>query len=726
MALLAAAWSRPTQAMNPIPKDMPPLFLLALLAQLSAPGSQAAPQQAVPPITLPPVLVTAQKEPADAQRLPVSVTAVPGDVIEAAGIAMVSEAAVFSPNTRVAELSARRVSNPFVRGIGSSPANPGITTFIDGVPQLNSSSSSIELLDIEQIEVARGPQSALFGRNALGGVVSLASARPSLGAWNGQLLVPFGSAGAREVRASASGPVAGSLAVGLSYGHSEREGFTVNDVTGHLIDSRSADFGKAQLLWVPTPSWEARAIVYGERARDGDYALNDLGELRSRPFHAARDFEGRTGRDLWSGTVLVRREGKRVSFSSTTGYVSWDTNETTDLDYSPMPLITRANAEDQRQFTQEFRLASAAAAPARLSDSAAFRWQAGLFLFAQDYAQHAVNTFGPYVLSAVLPFTVSQHSPMAALEDAGLGAYGQGTLSLHEAWDLSLGARVDSERKTARLDTFYEPPLAPPSVVDDERTFTDVSPQASLAFRVAPGRMLYASAARGFKAGGFNPSSPAGSEAYGEEHAWNLEAGLKSTWANGRLSANAAAFRIAWDDMQLPVPNPQAPAQFYIANVGGAQSSGLEVEVNARTGAGVDLFASAGLTRARFSEGSMAGGVDVAGNDLPNAPRYTVALGAQFSQAVGAGSQCFGRADVVFSGAYHYDEANREGQAAYSLVNLRAGVKARGFVAEAWMKNAFDTRYVPVAFAYGGLAPSGFLGENGRPRTFGVSVGFGF
>ena len=705
---------------------MPPFFLLPLLAQFAASASQAALQQAVPPITLPTIVVTAQKEPADIQRLPVSVTAVPADVIETAGITMVSEAAVLSPNTRVAELSARRVSNPFVRGIGSSPANPGITTFIDGVPQLNSSSSNIELLDVDQIEVVRGPQSSLFGRNALGGVVSVASARPSLGAWNGQLHVPFGSAGAREVRAGASGPVSESLAVGLSYGHGERDGFTVNDVTGHLLDSRSADFGKAQLLWVPSPSWEARAIVYGERARDGDYALNDLGELRSRPFHAARDFEGRTDRDLWSSTVVVRREGKRLSFSSTTGYVSWDTNETTDLDYSPMPLITRANAEDQRQFTQEFRLASAAGAPARVSSAGTIRWQAGLFMFTQDYAQDAVNSFGPYVLSPALPFSVSQHSPLAALEDAGLGAYGQGTLSLHEAWDLSVGARVDSERKTARLETFYEPALAPPSVVNEERTFTDVSPQVSVAFRAAPGSTLYVSAARGFKAGGFNPASPPGSEAYGEEHAWNFEGGLKSTWANGRLSTNAAAFYIVWDDMQLPVPNPQVPAQFYIANVGGASSSGLEVEANARPTGGVDLFASAGLTRARFSEGSMSSGVDVSGNDLPNAPRYTVSLGAQFSRTAGRGSLCYGRADVIVSGAYHYDEANLERQAAYSLVNVRAGLKARGFVAEAWMKNAFDTRYIPVAFAYPGLAPSGYVGENGRPRTFGVSVGFGF
>ncbi|MBP1637083.1 MAG: TonB-dependent receptor [Acidobacteria bacterium] len=707
------------------------LLLLPMLLQFAAGGPQAAPPQAaqqptVPAITLPTIVVTARKEPAEAQRLPVSVTAVTLETIEAAGMSTVSEAAVWSPNTRVAELSARRVSNPFVRGIGSSPANPGITTFIDGVPQLNSSSSSIELLDVEQIEVVRGPQSALFGRNTLGGLVSLASARPSLQGWNGRLAVPFGSAGARDVRASASGPLGGSLAVGVSYGHGERDGFTVNDVTGNLVDSRSADFGKAQVLWVPSPQWEARAIVYGERARDGDYALNDLEELRRRPFHTARDFEGHTQRDLWSATALLRREGKRVSFSSTTGYVSWDTDDATDLDYSPMPLVTRRNAEDQRQFTQEFRLASAPGAPARLSAGAVLSWQAGLFLFTQDYAQDAVNTFAPFVLSPALPVAVDQHSPLAALDDAGLGAYGQGTLNIDESWDLSVGARLDTERKSARIDTYYEPLVAPPTAVDAERTFTDVSPQASLAYRAAPGRTVYGSAGRGFKAGGFNAASPPGSEAYGEERAWNLEAGLKTTWMNGRLSVNAAAFRIIWDDMQLNVPNPVVPAQFYIANVGGARSSGLEMDVSARPAAGIDLYASGGLTRARFEEGSAAGGVDVSGNDLPNAPRYTLAFGTQLSRAVGGGSLCYGRADVVFSGAYHYDEANLEGQDAYSLVNLRVGVKARGFVAEAWVKNAFDTRYIPVAFAYGGLAPSGFVGENGHPRTFGVSVGFAF
>src|SRR5262249_10977195 len=158
-------------------------------------------------------------------------------------------------------------------------------------------SSSIELIDIEQIEFVRGPQSALFGRNTLGGLVNITSSRPSLTGWTGSLAAPFGNYGAWETRGSVSGPVIpGKLCGSLALGRSEREGFTRNDVTGHDLDYRSASFGKAQLLWLPNSSWEARLIVSGERARDGDYGLNDLAALRANPFHSSRDFEGRTDR----------------------------------------------------------------------------------------------------------------------------------------------------------------------------------------------------------------------------------------------------------------------------------------------------------------------------------------------------------------------------------------------------------------------------------------------
>ena len=138
-----------------------------------------------PSLILPTVIVTAQKEANDVKEVPASVTAVTADTIRDSGLRTITDAAIFAPNTVFTEFTARKVSNARFRGIGSSPANPAITTYLDGVPQLNSNSSNIELLDVNQIEFVRGPQSPLFGRNTLGGIVNVTSARPSMSSWTG-------------------------------------------------------------------------------------------------------------------------------------------------------------------------------------------------------------------------------------------------------------------------------------------------------------------------------------------------------------------------------------------------------------------------------------------------------------------------------------------------------------------------------------------------------------
>ena len=675
------------------------------------------------PITLPTVTVTAQKEPADVQKLPVSVTVVPVDWLRLGS--SVSDAGIYSPNTYFSEFTARKLTNPRFRGIGASPANPSITTFVDGVPMLNANASNIELLDVEQVEFVRGPQSALFGRNTLGGLINVASARPSLTRWTGRVAVPLGNYSAREVRGNVSGPLSSTLAVGVSIGYGQREGYTVNDYTGNDLDYRESTSGKAQLLWTPAANWETRLIVSGERARDGDYALSDLGGLRQDRYRTNRDGEGRTDRDILSTTLLARREGARFSFSSTSGFVRWKTYDQTDLDYSPMPLVGRENTEEALQFSQELRLASAPSAPIGLGDGLSLAWQAGAFLFTQGYDQLAMNNYAPFVLSQFVPFPVSQVTPDAELNDLGVSLYGQGTVTINERLDLTAGARLDRESREARLLSSFAPQIAPDTLVDTEETFTNVSPQFAAAYRLRPDHTLYASASRGFKAGGFNPASPAGAEAFGEELAWHAEGGVKSTAMNGRVRYGAAAFWIDWQDLQLNLSNPQSPGQFYIANVGSASSKGVEFEVSARTHRNVDLFGSFGYTNARFGDNTSSNGADVSDNRIPNTPDYTATLGAHASRSLSRAASLYGHGEVVFYGAFKYDDANLAEQGAYSLANFRAGVERRYLFAEGWIRNAFDSAYVPVAFAFP-LAPSGFLGESGRPRTFGITVGMKF
>jgi iron complex outermembrane receptor protein len=695
----------------------------------TAPTTASSPSNQEDPTArfeLPTVTVTAPKVPENVQDVPASVTAVPNQTLEDDGVRYVSDAAIYAPNTHLTDWSARKLSDARVRGIGSSPNNPGITTYIDGVPQLNENSASLELLDVDQIEFVRGPQSALYGRNTLGGLINITSVRPSRTNWTGSVTGLPGDYHLGDVRGTASGPLMGdTLALGVGFGYSGRDGYTVNDVTGHDLDSRSALFGKTQLLWNPNATWQARVLLTGERARDGDYALVDLATLRANPFHASRNYEGFTNRDIVAPTVLVSRTGGSVDFSSVTGVVWWNTEDSTDLDYSALPLITRDNKEHDLQFTQEFRFASAKNRSISLAGPLSLAWQAGVFVFTQDYTQDAVNNFAPQVLSPALAFPVSQTSPQSALDDRGVGVYGQATLTFWHRLDGIVGIRGDSEHKAADLSVFYQPAIAPSTAVNAAKDFSDVSPQFTVAYRIVPGKSIYATAVRGFKAGGFNSASPTGDEAYGEEHSWNYEAGVKTSWFADRMSLDAAAFFIDWSDMQVNVPNPAVPAQFYIASVGGARSKGVELELHARALPRLDLFGNVGYTDAHFDSGAQSGGVNVGGNTLSSTPDYTASVGAQSSVGIGAAT-LYGRVELAMTGAFEYDDANTVGQSAYTLANFRAGVRGKRAFAEIWVRNAFDTHYVPIAFAYPGLAPSGFVGEPGAPRTFGARLGWKF
>jgi iron complex outermembrane receptor protein len=685
----------------------------------------AAFTQSTPGIILPTVIVTAQKDASDIKEVPASVTAVTAATIASAGLLTLTDAGMFAPNTVFTEFTARKVSNARFRGIGSSPANPAITTYLDGVPQLNSITSNIELIDVSQIEFVRGPQSPLFGRNTLGGIVNVVSNKPNMTRWTGTVMAPIGSAGLFDVRGNASGPLGDKAAISVAGGKQQRHGYTKNVVTGNDLDSRDGTFAKAQLMFVPNASWEGRIIYAHERNRDGDFALGDLGAIRLTPFRVARDFEGFTNRDINNTTVNLKGIGQHIAIESTTGFIAWDTEDQTDLDYSPLPRAIRDNREDSTQFTQEVRVSNPNNAPIAVG-STMIRWQAGVEYFSQKYNQDAVNTLSAFVLSPQIPFPVAMHSPEASVDSAGIGLFARTTVSVNDHADLTAGLRFDHEAADAHLNTFVSPAIAPATAVVAEESFNDLSPQFAFGYRFTPERMAYVSAARGFKAGGFNPAALPGREAYGEEHAWHLEAGVKGTAAGGKVAANAAVFFIAWDDLQLNVPNQFVPGQFYISNVGRARSRGVEFDVTARPRTDLDLFAALGFTSARFADGTMSSGVAVGDNEIPYTPDYTATLGGQWTRIFSSALNGFARAEMVLTGAFNYDEANREGQDAYALVNLRAGARRKRLFGELWVRNAFDTRYVPIAIPYPGFAPSGYIGENGRPRTFGISLGTSF
>ena len=276
-------------------------------------------------------------------------------------------------------------------------------------------------------------------------------------------------------------------------------------------------------------------IFTGERARDGDYGLNDVAALRANPFHAARDFEGHADRDVVGTTIQARRVGGPVVFSSTTGFLNWKTQDVTDLDYTPRAdPDARQHGEGLPVHRRRFASPRRTTAPIQLADARRLRWQTGVFLFTQAYEQDAINTYAPFVFA---PFAVSQHTPLSELDDFGLGVFGQGTVTFNDRLDLTAGARArlrGQERVAARTSSTRRSLPAPRSTrTRASRTSRRRWPSPT---GFSPDKTLYATVGRGYKAGGFNSASPAGSEAYGEEQTWHFEGGVKTLWANGRMS----------------------------------------------------------------------------------------------------------------------------------------------------------------------------------------------
>ena len=671
------------------------------------------------------VVVVAAKFPAPSQEIPASVSALSGTLLEDAGVNLISEAAEYAPNVNMVEFTDRALSQPYFRGIGSGPNNPAVTTYMDGVPQLHGYSANIELLDVTQIEFVRGAQGMLYGRNTVGGVIHVLSRSPNLLVWEGSVEGGYGTYDLWDGRIRLSGPlVRDKLGLTMAVGYASRDGFSDNDITGHDMDNREAFFSKLQFQWFPTDDWSARFILFAERDRDGDYGLSDLTTLRGNPHHVQRDFEGYSDRDILAPTMVLEYSGDSVDFVSISGLVKWETHSATDLDYSPLPIMTRESMIRDLQLSQEFRWNSADDSPILLNEHMKLTWQAGALFFMQQYRETSVNQI-------TFPLPVDLISPLARLDDTGLGAYAQGTLTAWELWDLALGLRYDYEEKEADLQTFYTPAIAPPTALEPDRDFTRVSPQLSLTRRISPGKMLYGSVNRGYRAGGFNPVSPPGKEAYDEETSWNYEIGVKTSWLEKRLTLTLAAFHISWEHLQLNLPIGQS---YYIANAGDAESSGVELEFTAKPTRNWDIFGALGYNRARFSDGTTSirtapSGTNseekVGGNHLIFTPEYTVSAGSQYSWKLGQDARIFVRAEIAGYGRYFYNTANTESQKAYWLSNLRAGVESSHWFAEVWVKNAFDTEYVPVAFEFPN-GQSGFLGESGAPRTIGLRTGFTF
>ena len=708
-------------------------FRLAItLASALLAGPALAQQSDDPPLIdvdttlrLDPVVVTARQWEELIQDVPQSISVLGADTIRDAGITSIREASFLVPNLHVTEFSSRRLSFPTFRGISTGVGDPSVTTYIDGVPQLKISSTNLAMLDVARLEFLRGPQGTLYGRNSIGGLIKVETTRPT----NDPVLrlsTTWGNYDLQEHSVSYSGPIVeDEWYISLSGLYSERDGYTENTVTGNDLDSRRSTFGRGKVMFTPDDRNTFEYTIYSERSQDGGFVLGSMAQLESKSHHISIDFEGDADRDILSNSLTWTHEGDELDFISVSSYVDWDIDESSDFDFSPLDGVRRFTKESQEYFYQEFRVASPADDSIELSDDAELKWLVGGSLFASDSDASAANEFRPGGVGIIFPPPPGTNTEAGDFDDLGLAAFGQATITLNDKLDLTAGLRYDYEDKDADIRTSFVSGgfvLASSRTRDDE-SFDEWVPNFSAAYRFTEDLMAYARAARGFKAGGFNLSAPAGQQSFDTETSWTYEVGVKSSWFDDRVRFNAAYFYIDWDDLQLSLFD--ALSGGYIDNAGGGASQGFELEVAAKVAEGVDVFAGFGYTDATFDRFVDQFGVDDSGNDLAFVPETTFNAGAQFTGDLGGGVAWFARGEYVNIGSYHLDAGNRESES-FGLANFRLGVEYKNLRVEGWMRNAFDDEYILVAFQPSPIDPTTFVGENGAPQTFGVTVSLEF
>jgi len=682
----------------------PPLMSKALATPSSPIGAKAVQGMADDSQTLSPITVTARKREENLEKIPMSIRAFSSTQIEDADIGTVQDVVGLTPNLHMKKGASANVL--IIRGISNDAdfIHSTASLYVDDVSYPMNFMQNPNLFDIERIEVLRGPQGALYGRNSESGVINIVTRRPgdevtgkiftSFGAYDpGHGTCPYHEAGV-----GISGPVvADRFYLGFSGRIKQSDGYIKNRVWGRddaaRIDQRAA---RVTAKWTPSPTLELFAGFDLLDNDDGNGNKRYVEGPYQTPVHEiAYDSDLNINTQTGDGQNLrIRYSGPGFDLLSVTGRRWYENHMLRDSRCSPVDDGLNDLTYSSDQISQEIRISSP-------GQDTALTWLGGVYLFRED---NVTDIF----LSA---FGETRNTDM---QTTGYALFGQATLALKERFHLTWGLRIsrDEQEGTMAFSGINKGAVFTSAFDDDV-----LLPKFSLAYDVSPGLMAYTTVSRGYNSGGFNSAYATGDGnfTYGPEFTWNYEAGLKFSRRDNRLLCNLAFYYIRVDDKQVAQRDGLADA-LEVKNAAKAHSKGFELEVTAKPLPGLDLFGGVGYTRALIDEWNTPG-FDYAGMQLPNAPEFTGHLGIQYRSRTGL----FARTDLVFSQDYYSDAMNTQKLGEKRLVNLRVGYEAETYDIVLWCKNLFAQEYETMGFARRFDSVM-----DGEPRSYGISLAYRF
>ena len=598
------------------------------------------------------ITVTAQKTEENVQEVPISMSVFDELYIEDSKIESIQDVASHTSNFALQDKSGG-IFTPTIRGISNSlpfscAGSQSVSVIIDGIPVSSAQGYNLTLMDIERIEVLKGPQGTLYGKEAEAGVINVITKKPD-NEIRGKIGVELGEDSKRQYALSVSGPIVkDKFYVGLSAKHYEKDGFIKNTLLGGYTNDNENDYGRVHLRYTPTNDFEISLISSILKYDNGN--LDYVYPYTPGDISMSTDVQGYDKSSTTSHALKVSYDINDYFLESITTYRNIKSDALHDYSFYDYNY----QREDDK-YSQEFRLSHS---------SGFFKWVAGVYADTNeiDDSSNIVN----------------MSSDPSTTEGDSLGVFIHTEYAINDKFSFISGVRYDKDNKE------YEKSDEKLEFSDDE-----ISPKVSLKYQYNQNSMYYATISKGYRAGGIYARAADGHSKYYEtETLWNYEVGAKNTFFDNRLVVNSSIFYMKIDDMQVRVSPDDRPDESYVANAAKATSKGFEIGLNAKLTNSLELFGAFGYTDSTFDEYRDSNG-DYSGNKNVYAPDYNYNIGVQYRAEQGY----FARVDLNGYGRTYLDIANECSRDPYILVNAKIGYEQESYDIYLYGKNIFDEEY---------------------------------
>ena len=706
------------------------------------------------------IIVTAQKRETNLQKTSVAVSVVSGALLRDQQVSSIEGLAQALPNVNFGQTTGNaRIA---VRGVGFdniSLGNEGRVAFhTDGVYISRPAAALASFYDVERIEVLRGPQGTLYGRNATGGAVNVISRAPgkTLG---GDLEATVGNYDLYKLEGAVGGPISSVISGRLSFQAIERGGYGHNLTNGLDVDDQSSRAVRAQLRFQPSDAFDL--TLAGDYFTQDDHAYSlhylrpgSIADPTSTPALPGvtpkglrvggvvptnlRDSTSDSGplndREFWGLSANAHVDLGFADLYSISAYRSSKFHTVTDLDATSARLTVYDQLENSTQFSQELRLAG---------DYGRGDWMIGGYYFDESLFGGTRVALDPGIVAPVPPPVTSLRQGFYAMGDLRTEAYavfGSGLFEFTDELALRVGARYSNETKKIDEEFKFDlatpyPPFGPFFPAGGTRRKTEASwssltPSMTLEYRANDDLFIYATYSRGFKSGGFNLGNV--QPPFAPEKITDYEAGVRASWLDERLRTNLSGFIYDYSYLQVSKVNG---ATVTIENAASAKVIGLEAEITALLTKSLRIDANVALLDSKYEDfvspdpaRAALGALDLSGNELTQAPHYSINLNASYEIPSSAGDFTL-RGEARFVDKVYFTQYNLEhaSQAAYELFNAFLTWEGNaGLTATAFIRNIANKQIVSAAFVGSGLVGFPLVGSFEPPRTYGLTLGYRF